>query len=372
MKKLRWVYVALGLVTMIFLGLIYAWSVFVGPLEAEFSWTRDQTSLTFSICMSGFFLGSIAAGFASRRLSARVLMCASAVLVLLGFVLTSRINSLLWLYIFYGVLCGFGVGIGYNSVMSTVLRWFPDRQGLISGMMLMGFGFGGMILGSIATALMNSSLGWRGALLLLGVIMGALIIAAALILRVPTEKQRSELPAPKVVSGEDVKTSDMLKTRTFWMLSLLIVFISITGLSLLSNAKPLAQMMFSNAATATLVGGLVSIGNGAGRFFFGFFFDLAGSKLCLLAITLVTTFGMILLVISVFAASGVLFIVGFLITGFGFGGITPCTSAYSGRIFGQTYYPANIAVTNLSAFVSAFAGPYSTGLFLTSEASNPP
>ena len=142
MKQLnRWVYAIAGVIVLLFAGLVYAWSVLSTPIAAEFTaWTKAQLSLTFTLVMIFFCIGSLLCGLLSGRLSAKNAVRLGAALFLAGFFLASRCHSPLTLYLGFGVLCGLGSGLSYNAVMSTMVRWFPDKPGLISGVLLMGFG----------------------------------------------------------------------------------------------------------------------------------------------------------------------------------------------------------------------------------------
>ena len=94
----------------------------------------------------------------------------------------SRINSLPGIYLSYGVFCGFGVGLGYNTAISLTVRWFPDKQGLVSGVTLMGFGFGGMLLGTLG-AQMITTLGWRPTFLIFAVVFAVIVLICAFLMR---------------------------------------------------------------------------------------------------------------------------------------------------------------------------------------------
>jgi OFA family oxalate/formate antiporter-like MFS transporter len=163
-KTVRWVYLLWGTVMLLFLGLLYAWSVFRRPLSEAFAdWTTSQLSMTFTISLIFFCIGGFFSGHLIRRTSARTVALLAAALLFFGFFGASRLASgdaghaLAKLYIYYGVLCGTGVGIGYNSVISTVSRWFPDRPGTASGMLMMGFGMGGIILGNVVSVAIEKS-----------------------------------------------------------------------------------------------------------------------------------------------------------------------------------------------------------------------
>ncbi|MDR1069130.1 MAG: MFS transporter, partial [Clostridiales Family XIII bacterium] len=140
-----------GTIMLLFLGLIYAWSIFRGPLEAIFPWSKTQISLTFTISIACFCVGGFLGGRLYSRLKAKFIILISAAFVLVGFSFITlllsdeRATASLWvLYIFYGVFGGLGVGISYNAILSSVTPWFPGRAGLASGVLLLGFGVGAL------------------------------------------------------------------------------------------------------------------------------------------------------------------------------------------------------------------------------------
>ena len=145
-------------ISTLFLGLIYAWSLFRTPFAEVFkTWTVAQMSMTFTISMIMFCLGGLIGGHLGKVFGVKLRILISGALLLIGFFMVSTLNpadasgSLTKLYIFYGVFGGGGVGVGYNAVITTITKWFPDKVGLASGIMLMGFGLGGLVLGSVVT-----------------------------------------------------------------------------------------------------------------------------------------------------------------------------------------------------------------------------
>ena len=159
----RWIYVAVGCVVLLFSGLVYAWSVLSGPIAAEFPrWTTAQLSLTFTIVMSFFCLGGLTCGALSARISPRIFLWISALLFLAGFLLTASMRSLPMLYVGFGVVCGLASGFSYNAVLGTVGAWFPDKQGLVSGILLMGFGLSSFLIGKLYQRFTPTAIGsWR-------------------------------------------------------------------------------------------------------------------------------------------------------------------------------------------------------------------
>lgn len=163
MKTSRWLILATGTLALLFLGLIYAWSIFRTPFAALYpSWTSGQIAMTFTISMIAFCLGGWIGGLSGRHLSVRVRILIAAAMVACGFFGVSRLDpahaasSLHALWFCYGVLAGGGVGLGYNTVVAAVLAWFGDIVGMASGILLTGFGLGGLVLGTVANALISS------------------------------------------------------------------------------------------------------------------------------------------------------------------------------------------------------------------------
>ena len=156
----RWLMLFAGTVMLLFLGLIYAWSIFNAPFKSVYdTWTVSQLSMTFSISMIFFCLSAFVAGNLAKKISAKKILWIAAVMLFIGFVGVSMLNpqnqksSLILLYILYGFFGGSGVGMGYNSIISTVNKSFADRAGLASGIMLLGFGLGGIVLGSLVDSI---------------------------------------------------------------------------------------------------------------------------------------------------------------------------------------------------------------------------
>lgn len=218
-KRRRWAYLILSVFLLLFLGLIYAWSVFRVPLEQEFGWSKSGTSLTFSISMIMFCLGGLISGVLTARKGMRTTLILAAVLLASGFGLASQITSLMGIYLTYGGMAGLGVGLGYNAVISTIMRWFPDKQGLVSGIALMGFGFGAMILGTAGASLIVLA-GWRMTFLLIAASYAVVIALAIVILRPPdadfTAALSESLPKGKA-AREEIGWQDMLRRRSFWL-----------------------------------------------------------------------------------------------------------------------------------------------------------
>lgn len=368
----RFLYAAVGLVVLLFAGFVYGWSIFAAPIGADFpAWSKAQLSLTFTICMAFFCLGGFAAGNLSKKIPVRVNVIFSAALFLVGFFLVSRADSLPMLYVSYGVLCGTASGFAYNSVMSTMTKWFPNSQGTISGVLLMGFGSSSMVLGSLFDAMTPAETGaWRQTFLIMGIIMAAVIFIGAFFFKMPPP---SAAPAAKVKqadgSGRDLTPTQMLRTSSFWLFFLWAILISGIGLAVISQAKPFASAIgvAVDAGVITFVVGFISICNGLGRVVFGGLFDKLGWKRTMTIVNAVSLVGVIILIAALFTKAFPLVVVGFIVTGLGYGGAPTMGSAVISDFFGQKNYPVNFSINNMNLLVASFAGTIAGALYDASQ-----
>ena len=349
------------------------------PLEAEFGWLRSQTSLIFTISMIGFCVGNLAAGQITPKTSPRVSILIAAVVIGIGFIASSFTSSLPWIYISYGVACGFAVGIGANTILSTTLKWFADRQGVASGALLMGFGFGSMVLSPFVTMLLNT-IGWRKTFFVLGIIFSVLLVIGAMIIKNPS-KEFSEALVEKgrknnVISSKDFETREMLRTPSFWLFFAWVILIGAGSLALISNAVPAASDILvvtmgeaEAVMAATAAMGMISTFNGLGRLAFGVIWDKKGYKVSLFIISAAYGISMAACAAATMMLSISLLVVGFIILGMTYGGSMSATSAMIGSFFGTKYYSINYACATCNLIVAASIGPTLIGWLRTSSGS---
>ena len=379
MKHLnRWVYAIVGVIVLLFAGLVYAWSVLSTPIAAEFAdWSKAQLSMTFTIVMIMFCIGSLLCGLLSGKLSAKMSVRIGAVLFLLGFFLASRTQSLAMLYIGFGVLCGLSSGLCYNAVMSTMVRWFPDRPGLISGVLLMGFGGGSFIIGKLYQAWTPVEIGgWRASFLVMGIIIFVVLAICSFFFVAPG----ADFVAPAAkngkaavrAAGREYKPLEMLKKPSFWLYYVWAIALSAAGLALISQASGVvweASASQTAGAVATIVG-LISICNALGRVLFGGMYDKYGRSLSmqLVNILFIVTSGVLILALT--AKSVVVVIIGFILGGLAYSGVTPTNSAFCRAYFGPANYPVNFSLINSNLIFASFGSTVSGALFDASGSYN--
>ncbi len=371
MKQLnRWVYAIVGVIVLLFAGLVYAWSVLSTPIAAEFTgWTKAQLSLTFTLVMILFCIGSLLCGLLAGKLSAKNAVRVSAVLFLAGFFIASRCQSPVTLYLGFGLLCGLASGLAYNGVMSTMVKWFPDKPGLISGVLLMGFGGGSFLIGKLYQAWTPAGIGgWRTSFVVLGIICCVVLavcsfffVAPGADFTVPAGKGGRAVAAPR----EDIKPAVMLKRPAFWLYYVWAIAVSAAGLALISQASGVvweASADQTAASVATIVG-LISICNAVGRVLFGGMYDKFGRSLSMQLVNGLFILTSVVLLLAMSSRSVVVVIIGFVIGGLAYSGVTPTNSAFCRAYFGPTSYPVNFPLINSNLIFASFGSTISGALY---------
>lgn len=368
-NRIRWQSLAAGMIIYLSIGLIYAWSIFVTPLESEFGWTRPQTSVVFTISVISLAFGSVAGSLLVHRFSSKISLRIGALAMASGLISSTFIHSLGGLFICYGVICGFSVGIVYNVNINTVLRWFPDRSGMASGLLLMCYGMGSMVLGTLSSWII-SQFGWRMAFLILAAVFGGLVFfLAKWILPPPRRVQhmlalQAEHHIAKDKEGEarlDIPTRMVLKRPSAWLYLIWECVLTATGLGLISHAAMISLEVMNSVAAATLMTGLISLANGAGRVCCGMLCDRFRIQRVMLAINLTGIGALVILYQSVSLGNHIMLFGGSVLLGFIYGGVCTANSIFMRTFYGDASYAGNLTLTNFAGGVSALMGPMVMG-----------
>lgn len=354
-KRKRLIYLVCGATTLLVLGLVYGWSIFATPLGEAFGWDRSLLSYTFSISMAAFCTGALLGSFIVKRSSTRTALFVAAALQATGFILTSFLASQgIWvLYIFYGICAGLGCGIGYNTIISTVNLWFPDRLGIASGVLMMSFGLGSLILGTLANILMQA-LGWSTTFVVIGAMSAVILSVCALVLKsAPKNVEELTGAKPSLRASQDIEDRPMLKTPYFYLFFLWAVLLFGAVLTLMGDSKQGALALGIDAAMATLLVGLVSMMNGLARVVIGVIYDKTDLSKAMLITSLVGTVAIGGIVAGFALTVPGLYLAGALLAGFAAGSVPVMSSAFTRERFGPQNYPRNLAVVNFSIIGSA-------------------
>jgi len=349
--SVRWSYLAIGVIAMLFAGVLYAWSILKAPLATAFGWSPSELALNFTLAMSFFCIGGLLGARLSKKAGHKLALLTSGILSALGFILTALLqNAAVWmLYITYGVLAGLGVGIAYNVVIATVSAWFPDKKGLCSGCLMMGFGASALILGNAADAMFKSVLGWRFTYIVLAITICLVIVLAGLLLKKPDSE--IEFPLPKTTKTakseafeqKDYSSAQMLRRASFWLAFVCISFLAAVGSSVISFAKDLALSVNAPEALAVSLVGVLSVCNGLGRILTGALFDSMGRRKTMICSNVFTICAASVTLLAVSIGSLTLCIAGLCLTGISYGACPTITSAFTSSFFGMKYFSTNMA-----------------------------
>lgn len=280
----RWSIAAAGVVVQIALGAVYAWSVFRIPLTQVFGWTISEVTLTFTIAIFVLGFAAFAGGLWMRRAGPRAVVLAAGLLYGAGVCLAGLSDGRLWwMYGSYGLLGGMGLGLGYIVPVATLVKWFPDRRGMITGIAVAGFGSGALITAPLATRLI-ARIGAPNTFLVLGAIYLIAIVGASFFIRNPPDGYRPPNWTPSAAqrqqrSDRTYTLQEALASWQWYGLWALLFLNTTAGIAIISQAAPMAEEITGvSAATAAGLVGMISIANGAGRFLWASLSDVIGRR----------------------------------------------------------------------------------------------
>jgi MFS transporter, OFA family, oxalate/formate antiporter len=342
----RTVYAAAAIFMQILLGIIYAWSVFRGPLAALHGWSKAETIAPYRYSMLSFAAGMIIAGFWQDRKGPRVVATVGGLLIAVGFFVAAQFgDSLNGLILGYGLIAGLGVGFAYVTPIATCVKWFPDRRGMIVGLAVMGFGVGPLLFGPLVERLLGKDPNLfvetiPRTLWILGTIFLFGVTGAAQIYRVPPVGWKPGNWQPSAASATvEFSPAQALRTWQFYAVWLLYFLGSAVGLTVIGEASPMLTEMSKSGAwmSAGAALGVMSIFNGGGRLLWGTISDRLGRKWAAAAICLISALACI----------------GFLRTATSFGPLLAglCLAAFC--------YGGQLAL--MPSFMADFYGPKNVG-----------
>jgi MFS transporter, OFA family, oxalate/formate antiporter len=275
----RWTIAIAGVLLQVALGAVYAWSVFRAPLMKQFGWSISEVTLTFTITIFVVGFAAFFGGLWLNRKGPRVVALTGGFLYGLGVFLASFSDHKLWtLYLTYGVIGGIGLGFSYIVPVAVLVKWFPDRRGLITGVAVGGFGAGALVTAPVATRLIQS-VGVLQTFAYLGIAFLVVTVIAGYFMQNPSEGWKPEGWAPTTsqasqLSSRDYTLGEALRTWQWWALWLLLFLNTSAGISVISQEAPLFQELARVTAVAAAgMVGVASIGNAFGRVFWAWASD---------------------------------------------------------------------------------------------------
>lgn len=427
----RWIRVVAALVIQMCLGVVYAWSIFKTPLLQFFNADKlnamkDQLAaigvaepkyallaaaaktseeakkllaslpvqdstvqLTFTITLVFFTIGMIFAGRWQDKVGPRIVATVGGLLLGVGVFLSYFAKSPTALYITYGVIGGTGIGFAYVTPISTCVKWFPDKRGLVTGLAVFGFGFGSLLFGPLAATLITNY-GVFTTFAVLGVIFAVLVAGAAQFLVNPPAGWKPagwEPPAPAAgtaAAKAEFTPNETLASPSFWMLWVMYIIGASVGLMVISQASPMAVSYakvpaappagtspFAAYFTATAAGavGILALFNGLGRLAWGSISDKIGRERAVLGMYIVYIVALLWLY-SGTTTSFFTYVVAISLVGTSFGGFLAVMPSLCADYFGTKNYGTNYAYLFTAYGVGAIIGPILVSKILESTGGN--
>ena len=361
-KGNRNVVLGAGMVLQLCAGIVYMWSVFRGPVAAYLNWDPADAAFTSSIMLAAFVVGIVGGGKLQDKLGPRVVLIGASLLFSLGMILTSLVTAAnpKMIYVTYGVIAGLGVGMVYTTTVSVVQKWFPDRRGFATGMMVSAFGFSLVIFTPIASSLLAS----KGVPFTFTAI-GILFLVVCTLSSLPIVNPPQDfLPAGAAKQGvkpaqKHYQTGEMLKTAQFYkiffgmMLILPAYFILNPQFKALGAERGLSDA-FQNVLVMT-----TGIASAAGRLLFSWASDRIGRKNAIYGIIGVT----LVAVLALIVAQGFLFLACVALIAFAFGGCASVFPALTADNFGTKFMGLNYGCVMVGFGIAALGAPKLAGLF---------
>jgi OFA family oxalate/formate antiporter-like MFS transporter len=275
----RWALAVAGFFMQMALGAVYAWSVFRIPLARQFHWSIADVTLTFTICIFVVGIAAFLGGLWLNKKGPRVVALTGGFLYGLGVFLASySAYKLWWLYLSYGLIGGIGLGFGYIVPVAVLLKWFPDKRGLITGIAVGGFGAGALVTAPVASHLIQS-VGVLHTFAYLGVAYLVVTMATGYFMQNPPDGWKPAGWSPSAIqsaqrAAKDYTLGAALGTWQWWALWVLLFLNTSAGISLISQESPMFQEIAKTGAiVAAGMVGIASIGNAVGRIFWAWTSD---------------------------------------------------------------------------------------------------
>ena len=360
----RWAQLVLGLIAMMAISSPqYVWTLFTGPLNQKLGTSLAELQWTFSLLIILQTWCSPLQAYLVDRFGPRLLISIGALMSGGGWVLSSYVDNIWALYFTYGVICGFGTGIIYVGVIGLMVRWFPDRRGLATGLAAAGYGFGA-IFTSFPIDSMIKTAGYAHTLVVWGIIQGLIGIVAAQWLRIPPEGWApagySSAAASTMQAARSYTPREMLQNPIFWLLFIMMSMMSTSGLMVVSNVGPfaneykVAQALVLGMAALPLSLTLSRFTNGLTRPFFGWVSDHIGREM-----TMFVAFSLeciAILVLFAFIDNPALFVVLTGLVFFGWGEIFSLFPATLTDTFGPKFAATNYGFLYIAQGVGSILG----------------
>ena len=376
--KKRRIKLIIAVFVMLFAGIIYAWSIINTPfrqISDGVVTNATQLGINYTLTIIFFCLGGFGSGIIAKHTTTTLRLTLSALMLFTGFfaaslqtVTLSYTGNYFMLYLAYGVLCGLGIGVAYNTVISTINMWYPDKRGFSSGIMLMGFGLSLLATGWLIDILGNSeSVGWRFTYVYIAVALGIVLLIAAIFINPPPKD--TVFPQPKSDNASSITEEtknytalEMIRQPSFILIFIFVTILASTGSAAISFARDIVIDAGASEGFAVFAVGLLGISNGFGRLAIGWLFDKQGMRHTQFFSGGVAILAPLTVVMALIANSLFLGVLGLCLCGFSYGLAPTINSVFASGFYGQKNFSLNFSILNLILIPAPFAAMLAGGI----------
>ncbi|MDA1651119.1 L-lactate MFS transporter [Bacillus cereus group sp. TH160LC] len=346
-----WLVVIGTVIVQMGLGTIYTWSLFNQPLVSKYGWSLNAVAITFSITSLSLAFSTLFASKLQEKWGLRKLIMIAGLALGLGLILSSQASSLLLLYVLAGVVVGYADGTAYITSLSNLIKWFPERKGLIAGISVSAYGSGSLIFKYVNAQLIES-VGVSQAFIYWGLIVTAMIVLGACLIH-----QAADQGAVQETKTHEYTTKEMLATKQVYLLFIMLFTSCMSGLYLIGMVKDIGvQLVGLSAATAANAVAMVAIFNTLGRIILGPLSDKIG-RLKIVTGTFVVMASSVLVLSFVDLNYGIYFVCVASVA-FCFGGNITIFPAIVGDFFGMKNHSKNYGIVYQGFGFGALAGSF--------------
>jgi MFS transporter, OFA family, oxalate/formate antiporter len=356
MKSKNYPVVLAGVLIMLCLGVAYSWGVFLLPIDREMGWGRAKISFAVSVLLLVFSVFMVVGGLLEKKIGSCKTASIGGLLVGSGWLLASSAHTPLRLYLGYGIIAGIGTGLSYISSIAGGIKWFPEKKGLVTGIIVFGFGFGTAFLSPIMTNLINTY-GWRTTMAVSGIVFSLTITLSAQFLKSPSVSD--SINDGGKINDSAFSPMEMLKTSSFRIMFLTYFVSMIAGMMTIGHLIAFIADKGFTAMQGALALTILSVFNGVGRIAFGCASDCwGGKKTLILLFTLIAPMMFVL-----YHAGGLLVIYALsMLIGLCFGGFLAVYPALTAEYFGRRDFAVNYGLIFIGYGIGCFFGPLIGGL----------
>lgn len=346
-----WLVVLGTVIVQMGLGTIYTWSLFNQPLVSKYGWSLNAVAITFSITSLSLAFSTLFASKLQEKWGLRKLIMIAGLALGLGLILSSQASSLILLYVLAGVVVGYADGTAYITSLSNLIKWFPERKGLIAGISVSAYGSGSLTFKYVNAQLIES-VGVSQAFIYWGLIVTAMIVLGACLIH-----QAADQSAVQETKTHEYTTKEMLGTKQVYLLFIMLFTSCMSGLYLIGMVKDIGvQLVGLSAATAANAVAMVAIFNTLGRIILGPLSDKIG-RLKIVTGTFVVMASSVLVLSFVDLNYGI-YSVCVASVAFCFGGNITIFPAIVGDFFGMKNHSKNYGIVYQGFGFGALAGSF--------------